>query len=137
MYNKFKLIFSLCVTLVILNGKTFAQTTATPKQDINQLVSITNADYNMGKIKSGAPLEYNVVVTNISKDTLSIKTVKVGCGCTTPKYKAGQIIQPGETATVTLGFNGSAVGPFFKFADIFFGNGLSKQLKFSGDAVKD
>ncbi len=137
MYNKIKLIFSLCVTLVILNGKTFAQTTTTPSQDINQLVSITNTDYNMGKIRSGAPLEYNVVVTNISKDTISIKTVKVGCGCTTPKYKAGQLIQPGETATITLGFNGSAVGPFFKFADIFFGNGLSKQLKFSGDAVKD
>jgi hypothetical protein len=127
-------LFTIISALFFTAG--YSQTTNTTAKNINTTLQFTNEDYNMGKIKSGAPLEYNVTIKNISTDTVSIKTVRVGCGCTTPKYNAGQVIQPGETTTITLGFNGSATGPFVKYADVFFGNGLSKQLKFSGDAVK-
>ena len=137
MYKITRIASLIAILLVSLTSNVFAQSSKETTQDINKIISFTNADYNMGKIKSGVPLEYDVVITNISKDPFSITNVKVGCGCTTPKYKAGQTLQPGETATITLGFNGSAVGPFIKFADVFFGNGLSKQLKFSGDAIKD
>jgi hypothetical protein len=130
-----KLTFS--IFSLFLFTMSYSQSVNNGLKGVNSILQFTNEDYQMGKIKSGTPLEYNVTVKNISADTVSIKTIRVGCGCTTPKYKAGQVLQPGETTTITLGFNGSAVGPFSKFADIFFGNGLSKQLKFSGDAVKD
>jgi hypothetical protein len=130
-----KLTFSIFALFLFSMG--YSQSVNNGLKGVNSILQFTNEDYQMGKIKSGTPLEYNVTVKNISADTVSIKTIRVGCGCTTPKYKAGQVLQPGETTTITLGFNGSAVGPFSKFADIFFGNGLSKQLKFSGDAVKD
>lgn len=104
------------------------------KPDIDKLVSITNADYDMGKIAAGKPLEYNVTIKNISKDTLVVQDVKVGCGCTSPKYRANEKILPGRSIIIVLGFNGDARGEFVKTADIVFGNGLIKQVKFRGVA---
>ena len=105
-------------------------------QGINSLIQLTNADYNMGKIVSGKPVEYNVSIKNISKDTISLQRVQAGCGCTSPKYAAGQVLKPGDVTMITLGFDGKTVGPFTKFADIYFGNGQSTKIKFSGEAVK-
>ena len=56
----------------------------------------------------------------------------VGCGCTTPKYTKGAVIAAGAHATVTLGFNGSAVGNFSKNATLFFSGNLVKQVTFYG-----
>lgn len=112
-----------------------AQTKATDNT-IAQLVEIQNANYSMGKIPAGKPVEYNVTVKNISKDTISIQRVQAGCGCTIPKYAAGQVLKPGDVTMITLGFDGKATGPFTKFADIYFGNGQSTKLKFTGEAIK-
>lgn len=115
----------------------FAQTLPAPAKDVDKYVSITNADYDMGKIASGKPLEYNLVIKNISKDTVVLENVKAGCGCTTPKFKAGEMLLPGKSTFITLGFNGGANGEFAKFADIYFSGGLSKQVKFHGVASVD
>lgn len=115
-----------------------AQTTPQlPAKDIDKIISITNADYDMGKISSGKPLEYNLVIKNISTDTIMLLDVKVGCGCTTPKFKANENLLPGKSTFITLGFNGGATGEFSKFADIIFSGGLSKQVKFHGIAVAE
>jgi hypothetical protein len=114
-----------------------AQSLPAPK-NIDSMISLTNADYDMGNIPSGRPLEYNVTIKNISKDTLVLKEVKAGCGCTTPKYRANEKILPGKSTYITLGFNGDAHGGFSKVADIYFNDGsLSKQVKFRGVAVAD
>ena len=104
--------------------------------DLSNLIQLTNAEYNMGKIESGKSAEYNVTIKNISKDTISIQRVQAGCGCTSPKYAPGQVLRPGDVTMITLGFDGKTVGPFTKFADIFFGNGKSTKIKFSGEAIK-
>jgi hypothetical protein len=109
-------------------------TSVTAKKDIDKLVSVTNADYDMGKIATGKPLEYNVTIKNISKDTLVLQDVKVGCGCTSPKFRANEKILPGKSTYIVLGFNGDARGEFVKTADIVFGDGLVKQVKFRGIA---
>lgn len=115
-----------------------AQTTnQLPVKDIDKIVSITNADYDMGKISSGKPLEYNLLIKNISSDTVMLLDVKVGCGCTTPKFKANESLLPGKSTFITLGFNGGATGEFSKFADIIFSGGLAKQVKFRGVAIAD
>ena len=82
-------------------------------------------------------IEYNVYLKNISTaDTLIIQDIRVGCGCTTPKFKTADKILPGKSTFITLGFNGgSAPGDFSKFADILFRGGLVKQVKFHGTAV--
>lgn len=108
-----------------------------PVNDVDKIVSITNADYDMGRIPAGKPLEYNLFIKNISKDTLQLQEVKVGCGCTSPKYKAGEKIFPGNSTFITLGFNGGASGEFVKTADIIFSGGLSKTVRFHGTAITD
>ena len=115
----------------------FSQTADTTKKDINTILEVTNGDYDMGKISIGKSLEYNVYLKNISTaDTLIIQDIRVGCGCTTPKFKTADKILPGKSTFITLGFNGgSAPGDFSKFADILFRGGLVKQVKFHGTAV--
>lgn len=109
-----------------------------PVNNVDKLVSFTNADYDMGKIPSHKPLEYNVTIKNISKETVVLKEVKAGCGCTTPKYRSNEKILPGKSTYITLGFNGDATGPFEKVVDIYFNDGSAfKQLKFRGNAVAD
>jgi hypothetical protein len=114
-----------------------SQETVPVKKDVDKLVSITNADYDMGKISTGKPLEYNVVIKNISKDTVVLQDVKAGCGCTTPKFRAGEKILPGKSTYIVLGFNGDAHGEFVKTVDIIFGGGLVKQVKFRGVTFSD
>ena len=114
-----------------------AQTGQPAPKNIDKILSFSNADYDMGKISAGKPLEYNVVIKNISKDTVVLQDVKAGCGCTTPKYRAGEKILPGKSTYIVLGFNGDAHGEFIKTADIFFNNGLTKQVKFHGTAMPD
>jgi hypothetical protein len=127
----------LFVFAAIISIQVHAQTDTAAKKDINTLVEITNGDYDMGKISIGKALEYNVYIKNISSaDTLIIQDVKVGCGCTTPKFKTADKILPGKSSFITLGFNGgSAPGDFTKFADIVFRGGLVRQVKFHGTAV--
>ncbi len=127
----------LAVFTYFLAINTYSQTLQTPAKDVDKYVSITNADYDMGKIAAGKPLEYNLVIKNISKETVVLENVKAGCGCTTPKFKSGESLLPGKSTFITLGFNGGANGEFTKFADIYFSGGLSKQVKFHGVAFVD
>ncbi len=111
---------------------------ATDKKTIDSLAVFTNATYDMGTIVTGKNVEFIVTVKNISVvDTLEIADVKVSCGCTTPKYRSHELILPGKTALVTLGFNGSARGEFTKQAEIVFKGGYSKQIQFRGVAVAE
>ncbi len=114
-----------------------AQVNQQPKKDVDKILTISNADFDMGKIPAGKPLEYNLVIKNISKDTVILQDVKVGCGCTTPKFRAGETILPGKSTFINLGFNGDAHGEFTKTADILFNNGLTKQVKFHGITYTD
>lgn len=132
---------SLCVA-AILNAQTPA-TTATAnsaatlqKTDISSVVEISDDNHDFGRIPYGKPVTYDVLVKNISSDSVKIENVKVGCGCTTPKYEQGKSFGPGETAKVTLGFSGYAMGNFEKTAEIFLNNGLSKVVKFHGEGYK-
>lgn len=130
-----RIISFVCVYLLSFNMQ--AQTVLQPKKDIDRIVSITNTDYDMGRIASGKPLEYNLVIKNISRDTIVLLDVKAGCGCTTPKFKAGESLLPGKGTFITLGFNGGANGEFSKTADIIFSGELKKQVRFHGVAVSD
>ena len=114
-----------------------AQQNSLPAKNIDSLLRFTNADYDMGKISAGKPLEYTVLIKNISRDTLVLQDVKVGCGCTTPKFRAGEKLLPGRSTNIILGFNGDAHGAFTKTADILFNDGLVKQVKFHGITISE
>ena len=107
-----------------------------PIPDIDKVLEFKEASHDFGKIPFGKPVEFDVTIKNISKEAVKIENVKVGCGCTTPKYDATKSYAPGETFKVTLGFSGNAEGAFEKYADIFFSNGTTKQIKFHGEGYK-
>lgn len=132
--KKALLIIVFCTTCYAVSAQ-LAKTIDTTR--LGKMVQLTNADYDMGRIPYGKPLEYNVTIRNISKDTIEIREVRAGCGCTTPKYKTGEKILPGKSAIIVLGFNGGANGDFTKSAELFFTNGLSKLLTFHGTAYTD
>lgn len=115
---------------------TAATASTAPKADISKVLEFKEENHDFGKIPYGKPVEFDVMIKNISADSVKIENVKVGCGCTTPKYDQGKSYAPGESFKVTLGFTGYADGPFEKYVDIFFNNGLSKQIKFHGTGYK-
>ncbi len=102
-----------------------------------KLVEIKNAEYNFGKITLNKPVSYDVEIKNISSDTLTLANAKAGCGCTTPNFVPNQKFAPGEIIKVTIQFNGSVAGQFTRFTDINFSNGLSKQVRFSGEGIAE
>ncbi|NQW79060.1 MAG: DUF1573 domain-containing protein [Chitinophagaceae bacterium] len=128
----------LLVVMVLLGFLTVnAQTNSTHAQvDIAKVLKFTNDNYDMGKIAFGKSTEFTVSIQNISNYNISLDNVMVGCGCTTPKYTKDQVILPGATATVVLGFNGSAVGMFSKSANLFFSGNLNKTVSFRGEGVQ-
>lgn len=113
-----------------------AATQITPKADISKVLEFKEENHDFGKIPYGKPVEFDVAIKNIGNDSVKIENIKVGCGCTTPKYEQGKSYAPGETFKVTLGFSGYAEGPFEKYVDLFFNNGMTKQIKFHGTGYK-
>jgi hypothetical protein len=117
----------------------FAQTVPTTTQvqkDINKVLKFTNDNYNLGNIPYGKPTEFVVTIENISSAPVTLNNVQVSCGCTTPKFQANAVIAPGQKTTVTLGFNGAAMGNFTKNATIFLSDNLIKTVNFSGVGVQ-
>lgn len=106
------------------------------KPDVNKVIKFNEEDHDFGQIPNGKPVEFDIIMKNLGKDSLKVDNVKVGCGCTTPRFEQGKSYGPGEVFKVTLGFNGYANGAFEKYADINFSNGLSKHVKFRGVGYK-
>lgn len=133
-----KKIFFLAAVL-FAGFSTNAQQTAqnAPADPTAKVLEFKNAEYNFGKITLGKPVSYVVEITNISKDSITLENAHAGCGCTTPNFIPMQKFGPGQTVKVNIGFNGSVAGPFTRFTDISFSGGLTKQVRFSGEGVKD
>ncbi len=105
--------------------------TPTPP-DVAKFVDFKETDHDFGKIPQGKPAEFDLMMKNISPDSIKIENVQVGCGCTTPRYEHGPYA-PGETFKVTVGYNASAMGQFTKVITIFFSGGMQKVIRFHGE----
>lgn len=129
---------AFCVAAFLAFSTVDAQSSATTSQapDITKVLSFKEADHDLGKIPYGKPVEFDVLITNISKDSVKIDNVQPQCGCTTPKWQAGPYAA-GQTFKITLGFNGYTEGHFEKYVTVFFSGGLTKQFKFHGDTFKE
>jgi hypothetical protein len=139
--KKVSLLFMSLFIAAIINAQAPATTaqasasTVAPAADVSKALTFKEENHDFGKIPYGKPVEFDVEIKNISTDSVKIENVKVGCGCTTPKYQAGPYA-PGEAFKVTLGFNGYTEGTFEKYVDIFFNNGMTKQIRFHGVGYK-
>ena len=132
----------MAVSFTFAQQKTEAKAAVTPAvaeapkapKDITKYFAFTNDDWNFGKIPQGKPVEYDLFIKNISKDSATLDNVQVSCGCTTPKYTKGQKFGPGEKIKVTLGFNAGVLGSFAKSVTIFLNNNdFTKSVTFKGE----
>lgn len=60
--------------------------------------------FEFGLIEEGEKVNHVFTFTNVGKTPLIINDVKVGCGCTTPKFDK-RPVNPGEKGTIEVGFN--------------------------------
>lgn len=130
-----KKITSLFVGLVLLSVTAFTSKVQAQEKNINEFLKFSEIIHDFGKTAYGKAVEFDIVLNNLSKDSIKIENVKVGCGCTTPKWSAGPYAA-GETFKITLGFNGYSEGHFEKYVDVYFSGGLHQQIKFIGEGYK-
>ena len=87
---------------------------------------------NLGEIPKGVPATVEFTFQNTSKKSLFIEKVKTSCGCTASKYPKHEI-KPGQKASVSLTFNASKKGAFYKTAELRTNiAGLSSKLAIKG-----
>lgn len=104
-------------------------------EDISKVIQFKETDHDFGKIPYGKPAEFTLEMKNISADSVTIEDVRVGCGCTTPKWKPGPYAA-GQDFNITIGFNGYTEGQFTKVVTLFFKGGLQQVVKFHGETYK-
>jgi hypothetical protein len=135
--KKFTLLAATLFFFAAVNAQTVTPATETKPsvqdvKDITKVLTFRNDNYDFGKIAQGKPVEFDLEIKNISKDSVRIENVQVSCGCTTPKWQAGPYAA-GEAFKITLGFNAAALGQFGKTVTITFSGGLTKQITFHGE----
>ena len=128
-----KKVFALMITMACAVGL-HAQAPEV-NEDISKIIQFKETDHDFGKIPYGKPAEFNLEMKNISSEAVTIEDVKVGCGCTTPKWQPGPY-DAGKDFNVTIGFNGYTEGQFSKVVTIYFKGGLSQVIKFHGETYK-
>ncbi len=129
--KKFSLLFACFIAVLSLH----AQTTTTEPADITKGVEFKETEHDFWKITYGKPEEFTLDMKNVSKDSVTIEDVKVGCGCTTPKWQPGPY-GAGKDFSIEIGFNGYTEGQFNKVVTIYFKGGLSQLIKFHGETFK-
>lgn len=133
-----KLCFNLIFGMLLFAGAVSAQQVKhQPPIDGNKYVQIDDPDHDFGDINYGDPVTYNIVMKNISQDTLFLSNIIVSCGCTTPQYKKGAY-PPGAEINMSVGFNGHADGAFNKTLSVLFqdhDDQIVKILRFRGKGI--
>jgi len=133
--KKITLLALFAVAAIFSQAQDAVANTAPQQKNIKDYLTFSEVVHDFGKTPYGKAVEFDIVIKNVSKDTIKVENVKVGCGCTSPKWQPGPYA-PGETFKITLGFNGSADGPFEKYVDLYFSGDLHQQIKFHGTGYK-
>ena len=94
---------------------------------------VKELEHNFGKIPQGKPVMYDFAVTNASKIPFKLDNVQASCGCTTPEWNKEELIQPGKTGIIKVGYNAAAPGPFNKTITVTYNGTQSKQLFIKGE----
>ena len=91
--------------------------------------------YDFGKIPQGKPVTHTFVFTNKGKVPLSLNNVNASCGCTTPVWDR-EIIKPGDSGKIIVGYNSAAEGPFDRSVSIVYNGSLTKEIHVKGTVWK-
>jgi hypothetical protein len=121
-------------TLIVLLAAFFfagAQGSSTPEDALK----LKETEHDFGKIPQGKPVFYSFEIINTGTEPLKLDNVQASCGCTTPEWSQDPIA-PGATASIKVGYNSAAEGPFDKAITITYNTNQTKQLKIKGTVWK-
>jgi hypothetical protein len=96
-------------------------------------LAVSATEHDFGKIPQGKPVTTEFTVTNTGKSAFKLDNVQASCGCTTPVWDREQIIEPGKTANITVGYNAAAAGPFTKPVTITYNGTQTKVMTIKGE----
>ena len=100
-----------------------------------EVLSLTETEYDFGKIPQGKPVTHVFEFKNVGTLPFSLDNVQASCGCTTPEWNK-DVIAPGATAKITVGYNAQNEGTFAKPVTLTYNGNQSKQIIIKGDVWK-
>lgn len=112
-----------------------AQTSITETKPAADVLLLKQPSYDFGKIQQGRPVTHLFEIVNTGTEPIRLENVQASCGCTTPEWNRDPIA-PGASATIRVGYNSAAEGPFQKTVAITYNGGLSKNIVISGNVYK-
>jgi hypothetical protein len=104
-----------------------------PAAILEDVLALKETMFNFGKIPQGKPVTHIFTVTNTGKTGFKLDNVQASCGCTTPQWNKDQVVEPGKSAEITVGYNAAAAGAFNKSITITYNGGQSKVLNIAGE----
>ena len=104
-------------------------------ENTSRLVKMEELMYDFGRIPQGKPVSHLFKITNISDAEIKINQVQASCGCTTPEWSV-DVIQPGTSSLIKVGFNAEALGVFEKSISIQLSKGSNEVLMIKGNVWK-
>jgi Protein of unknown function (DUF1573) len=129
--------------------------TSVPKRDINSIqttetqvtpvteaakpaaesISLNETEFDFGKIPQGKPVTHIFEFKNTGTTPLALDNVQASCGCTTPEWNK-DVIAPGATSKITVGYNAQNEGTFAKPVTITYKGTQTKQIIIKGEVWK-
>jgi len=121
-------LFALCIA-------TSGQTTTPVAVPVGVILPLKESNYDFGKIQQNRPVTHTFEIINKGTEPIKLDNVQASCGCTTPEWSRDPI-QPGAIATIKVGYNAAAEGPFSKTIAVQFNGTQSTTLIISGIVYK-
>ena len=115
---------------------TSAQTSVAATTEPNtEALNLKETEFDFGKIPQGKPVTHVFEFTNAGTTPFSLENVQASCGCTTPVWNK-DVVAPGATAQIIVGYNAQNEGPFAKPVTITYNGNQVKQITIKGDVWK-
>ncbi len=112
-----------------------SSTSPTDTKPATEFLSLKETEFDFGKIPQGKPVTHVFEFTNTGTTPFSLENVQASCGCTTPVWNK-DIVAPGATANIVVGYNAQNEGEFAKPVTITYNGNQVKQITIKGDVWK-
>lgn len=116
-------------------SSTSTQTSSTDIKPASESIALKETEFDFGKIPQGKPVTHVFEFTNTGVTSFSLDNVQASCGCTTPEWNK-DVVAPGATSKITVGYNAQNEGPFAKPVTITYNGNQVKQIIIKGNVWK-
>jgi archaellum component FlaF (FlaF/FlaG flagellin family) len=110
-----RFLLSAIFVFALMLGANAQQTkTQTPTEVTSQAeITFDKLEHDYGEVKQNGDGVCEFKYTNTGSVPLVLSKVRSSCGCTVPKWSK-EPLMPGQSATITVKYNTSSVGPINK-----------------------